>query len=103
MAVEVGIRELRENLAAWLDRAAAGEEIVVTERGKPKARLTAAETVLDRLVREGKVRRATRPRRPLPPPIEMQGSIMPFLAWARGGPWPGPTPDPGPGGDAGAG
>lgn len=102
MAVEVGIRELRENLAAWLDRAAAGEEIVVTERGKPKARLSAAETVLDRLAREGKVRRATGPRRPLPPPIEMQGSITPFLEWARGGPWPEQDPDPGPTDDADA-
>lgn len=102
MAVEVGVRELRENLSAWLDRAAAGEEIVVTERGKPKARLTAAETLLDRLAREGKVRRATRPRRALPPPIEMEGSIMPFLEWAHGGPWPGPDPDPGPSHDSDA-
>jgi prevent-host-death family protein len=100
MAVEVGVRELRENLAAWLERAAAGEEIVVTDRGKPKARLTAAETVIDRLAREGKVRGATRRRRRLPAPIEMQGSIMPFLEWARGGPWPGPGPDPGDDADA---
>ena len=93
--MEVGVRELRENLSEWLDRASAGEEIVVTERGKPKARLTAAETVLDRLAREGRVRPATGPRRPLPPPIEIEGSIMPYLEWARGGSWPGPEPDPG--------
>ena len=43
MRVEVGVRELRENLSDWLDRAAAGEEILVTERGKPKAMLSAAE------------------------------------------------------------
>jgi prevent-host-death family protein len=95
VAVEVGVRELRENLAGWLDRAAAGEEIVVTERGKPKARLTSAETVLDRLAREGRLTRATGPRRPLPPPIEMEGSITPFLEWARGGPWPGSEHEPG--------
>ena len=46
MTVEVGVRELRENLAEWLDRAAAGEDILVTERGKPKVRLTQAESVL---------------------------------------------------------
>ena len=96
MRVEVGVRELRENLSHWLDRAEAGEEIVITERGKPKARLGAAETVLDRLAREGRITRATGPRRPLPPPIKMEGSIMPYLEWARGGPWPGPEPDPGP-------
>jgi prevent-host-death family protein len=103
MTVEVGIRELRENLAAWLDRAEGGVEIVVTERGRPKARLSPAETVLDRLAREGRLTRATGTRRPLPAPIAMPGSIMPFLEWARGGPWPDPEPDPGPadGADAG--
>jgi prevent-host-death family protein len=95
LVVEVGVRELRENLAEWLDRASAGEEILVTERGKPKARLSAAASVLDRLERAGRIRRATGARTPLPPPIEMEGSIIPYLEWARGGPWPGPEPDPG--------
>ena len=88
MAVEVGVRELRENLASWLDRAAAGEEIVITERGRPKARLSPAESVLGRLAREGKVIPASGPRRALPPPIPIEGSILPYLEWARGGPWP---------------
>ena len=88
VAVEVGVRELRENLADWIDRAAAGEEIVVTERGKPKARLSPAETAFDRLVREGLITPATGQRRPLPPPIKMKGSIQPYLDWAKGGPEP---------------
>lgn len=92
MAVEVGVREFRQNLATWLDRAAAGDEILITERGRPKARLTPAETILDRLEREGKITRPTGQRRPLPPPIQMEGSIMPYLEWARGGPWPGDDP-----------
>jgi len=98
MTVEVGVREFRENLSDWLDRAEAGEEIIVTERGRPKARLSGAgvESLLDRLEREGKLTRPTRPRRPLPPPLPIEGSIMPFLEWAKGGPWPGPEPDPGP-------
>ena len=40
MAVTVGIRELRNNLHSWLERVKAGEEVVVTERGKPIAQLT---------------------------------------------------------------
>jgi len=95
--VEVGVRELRENLSNWLDRVARGEEVVVTERGKPKARLvplTAAEDLIAQLVREGRATAPTRPRGPLPPPIPIKGSIMPFLEWAKGGPWPGPDPDP---------
>lgn len=35
--MEVGVRELKQNLAAFLARASNGELIVVTERGKPKA------------------------------------------------------------------
>ena len=71
MAVQVGVKEFRENLARWLERAAAGEEIVVTDRGKPKARLlgTQGETALERLVREGVVTLPTKPRGKLPPPI----------------------------------
>jgi prevent-host-death family protein len=76
VAVEVGVRELRENLSEWLDRAAAGQDVIVTERGTPKARLTAAtgEHILDRLAREGRLRRATRPRGPLPPPVPVEGN-----------------------------
>lgn len=69
MAVRVGVRDFRENLRAWLDRAAAGEEVIVTERGIAKVKLTApnAENVLDRLIREGKVSAPTRPRRVFEP------------------------------------
>ena len=78
MAVEVGVRELRENLSGWLDRAAAGEELIVTERGKPKARLSPlhkAEDIVAQLVREGRARPARRgPRPPLPPPIPVKGN-----------------------------
>jgi prevent-host-death family protein len=35
----VGIRELKAKLSHYLDRAAAGETIVVTDRGKAKAEL----------------------------------------------------------------
>jgi prevent-host-death family protein len=35
--MDVGIRQLKENLAEYLDRAARGEQIVVTDRGQPKA------------------------------------------------------------------
>jgi prevent-host-death family protein len=74
--MEVGVREFRENLAEWLDRAAAGDEIVVTERGSPKVVITGAtgEAILAQLVREGRATPATRPRRPLPPPIPVEGN-----------------------------
>lgn len=99
MRVEVGVRELRENLAEWLERAAAGEEIIVTDRGKPKALLSAAESAWDRMVREGRITPATGPRTPLPPPMKWDDdgpTLTDYLMWTRGRiPWPGPGPEPG--------
>lgn len=99
MRVEVGVRELRENLAEWLDRAAAGEEILVTERGQPKALLTHAESAYERMVREGRItpRSGTGPPE-LPRPLELIGegpTLGEYLLWVRGGTWPGPDPEPG--------
>jgi len=99
MRVEVGVRELRENLSEWLDRAAAGEEILVTERGKPKAVLGAAESAWDRMIREGRITPPTGNPKPLPPPIKYDDdgpTLMDYLWWSRGYiPWPGPAPEPG--------
>lgn len=70
------MRELRENLADWLDRAAAGEEILVTERGSPKVLITAArgEALLDRLIREGIVTPPKRRERSSRQPIRVEGN-----------------------------
>lgn len=67
MAVTVGIRELRENLKSWLDRVKAGEDVVVTERGKPVARLTPVEPRdrLQELIAEGRVTPARQPKTPI--------------------------------------
>jgi prevent-host-death family protein len=37
--MDVGIRELKAHLSAYLDRVQGGEEVIVTERGKPIARI----------------------------------------------------------------
>lgn len=67
MMMEVGVRELRENLRAFLDHAKTGDVIVVTERGKPIARLTGAneDAAYERLVAQGVVTPARRPRQPV--------------------------------------
>jgi len=53
--MEVGVRELKAKLSDYLGRAATGEDIVVTDRGRPIARLTAyaADTSFERGVEEG--------------------------------------------------
>lgn len=40
---KAGIREARQNLSALIDEVKKGREIVITERGKPVARLVAPE------------------------------------------------------------
>jgi prevent-host-death family protein len=38
----VGSNSFRDRLGYWMDRVAAGETVVVTRRGKPRMRVTAA-------------------------------------------------------------
>ncbi len=52
----VGVRELRDGLSRYLGAVKAGDEIVVTEHGRPIARITPVDTsVYRRLVAEGRV------------------------------------------------
>lgn len=39
--MNIGVRELKQNLSEYLDRAANGEMVVVTDRGVPKALIVA--------------------------------------------------------------
>ena len=40
---EVGVRDLKNNLSRYIDRVQQGDEIIVTEHGKPVARLSAVD------------------------------------------------------------
>ena len=53
--MDVAVSVLRAELSSWLDRVRAGEEIVVTERGVPVARLSpiASASRVDELGRAG--------------------------------------------------
>ena len=66
MAIEVSTSDYRANMRSWHERVRRGEEVVVTDHGEPTVRVVSAtaEAVLDRLVAEGLVRPARRPRRP---------------------------------------
>ena len=58
---------MRAELSTWIDRARAGEEIVVTDRGTPVARLLGVEAapLLERLMEQGVLTKAERPGRPM--------------------------------------
>lgn len=60
------ISSLRAELAKWIERARQGEEIIVTDRGTPVARLSSVDTtpLIEQLTKSGilgKPRRTGRP------------------------------------------
>jgi prevent-host-death family protein len=40
--VTVGVNAFRDGLGSWMDRVAAGEEVVLTRHGRPKIRMLPA-------------------------------------------------------------
>ncbi|HZI98900.1 MAG TPA: type II toxin-antitoxin system prevent-host-death family antitoxin [Actinomycetales bacterium] len=64
--MDVAVSALRAELATWIERARAGEEVVVTDRGVPVARLSPidAAPLIDRLTRDGVLSKPTRSERP---------------------------------------
>ena len=93
----VSIGNLKARLSKYLRQAMAGEEVVVTDRGKPVARLVglAGETEMEgrteELVRSGMARR---PRRPLDPgflkaprPADPEGRSLEIVLEERGEGW----------------
>lgn len=46
---EVGIRDLKNGLSKYIDRVQSGEEVIVTDRGRPVARLSPLDAPDDRL------------------------------------------------------
>lgn len=84
--VEAGIRDLRDHLSRYLERVEAGEELTVTDRGRPVARLVPVTELrpYERLVAEGVVqppvaRRRSRPSRRL----DTDGSVSDLVAEQR--------------------
>jgi len=65
--VDVAVTELRAHLGQWIDAARDGNDIVITDRGTPVARIVAlnATPVLDRLTAQGIICRPARSARPI--------------------------------------
>ena len=64
--MDVPVSELRAHLSEWVERAREGDEIVVTDRGVPVARLVglATASTLQRLAAEGVIGRPESAQRP---------------------------------------
>jgi len=71
--IEVGVRELHDRLSEYLEKVERGEEVVVTRRGKPVAKLSKIDSLrpLEELERRGLVRW---PKRPKGTPAPLPGS-----------------------------
>jgi prevent-host-death family protein len=83
--MEVGVRELRNNLSRYLDRVRDGDELVVTDRGRAIARVVpvGTERVLDRLIAEGIVTPARKSKRRATEPIKTRGTVSDLVADQR--------------------
>ena len=62
--MDVGVRELKARLSEYLGAAAAGQEVVVTDRGRPVARIVpyGTSSAIERGIAEGWVEAPRRTR-----------------------------------------
>jgi prevent-host-death family protein len=85
--MEVGVRELRDNLSKWIGQARRGHDVVITDRGKPVARLTryGESPALQRLIEEGRVQLPTRRKTKIDRKrlIKPRGSVSELVADQR--------------------
>jgi len=84
--MEVGIRELKARLSLYVSEAADGATIVITDRGKPVARLTAINEAshFERGLDEGWIEPARRTRLGKANPALAKEPIMSVLDEDRG-------------------
>lgn len=83
---EVGIRDLKNNLSRYLERVRDGEEVVVTDHGRPVARLTSIDAPTSRLaelVAAGLVTPPKTRRRSAPKPIKTAGTVSDLVTEQR--------------------
>jgi len=85
--MEVGIRELRAGLSRWIEQVQAGEELVVTDRGTPVARVVPIDrtSAYERLVAAGLLvpPRVGRRDRRRPVPVRTDGPVSDLVADQR--------------------
>lgn len=81
---EIGIRELRDQLSRIVDDVERGDEIVITNHGRPVARLSPFDQLepLADLRARGLVREPTGPRWE-PSPIRAKGTVSDFVSEQR--------------------
>lgn len=86
--IEVGIRELKNQLSRYVEYVRSGKEVIVTDHGRPVARLmplTAGDDLLQQLIESGAVRPASRPKDPTPKSrLKAKGLMSELVSRDRG-------------------
>lgn len=86
MTVRVGVRELRDRLSGYLERARAGEQIEITDRGRPIAMLVPlpeSRATIAELIAAGELRLAERTWRPGAPRVSIPAGALPPSAHVK--------------------
>lgn len=86
--MEVPVSMLRTNLAEWIGRARRGDDVVITDRGTPVARLVPVDSapLLEQLMQEGVLARAQQPNRRRAegaPRVRARGSVSDLVVEQR--------------------
>ncbi|WP_081761952.1 type II toxin-antitoxin system prevent-host-death family antitoxin [Saccharomonospora piscinae] len=83
--MSVGVRALRDGLSHYLSEVRQGHTVTVTDHGRPVARLVPVTepTNLERLVAEGLVTQATRPKPSAPEPVQTAGTVSDLVSDQR--------------------
>lgn len=83
--MEVGVRELRDQLSRHLAEVRQGRTVTVTDHGRPIARIVPVDrpTKLEQLRAEGRVQRAPTRKRPAPAPLATGGTVSDLVGEQR--------------------
>ena len=79
--MEVGIRELRDNLSRHLGEVRSGHTLTVTDHGRPIARIVPVDrpTRREQLIAEGRITPAKARKEPIPEPIKAAGTVTDLI------------------------
>ena len=83
--MEIGVRELRDQLSRHLAEVRQGHTVTVTDHGRPIARIVpvAGPTKLEQLRSEGRIQRAQSRKQPAPVPLTTTGTVSDLVGEQR--------------------
>lgn len=83
--MEIGVRELRDQLSRYLAQVRDGRTVTVTDHGRPIARIVPVErpTKLEQLREEGRIQRARTRKQPAPVPLTAAGTVSDLVSEQR--------------------